>query len=128
MGEQEHPRAIFKRAIENGNVLVAEMTARELGRITLAEALALTVLVIEKDPGRRSRYAVRWLRRLLQEARQHRDANRLDAVARAELLVGARQVELDRLLDHEQLPGDGAVGEAVGSERQHLLRQLDGSR
>jgi hypothetical protein len=31
---QGHPRAIFKRAIEHGNVVAAEMTARELGRIT----------------------------------------------------------------------------------------------
>jgi hypothetical protein len=29
---QEHPRAIFKRAIERGNVVLAEMTARELVR------------------------------------------------------------------------------------------------
>jgi hypothetical protein len=43
------------------------MTARELGRISLEEALALMVLVVQKDPGRRSRYAVRWLLRLLQE-------------------------------------------------------------
>jgi hypothetical protein len=64
---QGHPRAIFKRAIEHGNVLAAEMTARELGRITLAESLALTALVVQKEPGRRSRYAVRWLRRLLEE-------------------------------------------------------------
>jgi hypothetical protein len=64
---QGNARSIFRRAVENGNVLVAEMTARELGRITLEEALALTVLVVERDPGRRSRYAVRWLLRLLQE-------------------------------------------------------------
>jgi hypothetical protein len=53
---QGHPRATFKRAIEHGNV--AEVTARELGLITLAESLALTALVVQKDPGRRSRYAV----------------------------------------------------------------------
>jgi hypothetical protein len=64
---QGHPRSIFKRAIENGNVMVAEMTARELGRITLDESLALTALVVQKDPGRRSRYTVRWLLRLLGE-------------------------------------------------------------
>jgi hypothetical protein len=40
------------------------VTARELGRITLAESLALTALVVQKDPGRRSRYT---LRRLLEE-------------------------------------------------------------
>jgi hypothetical protein len=64
---QGQPRAIFKRAVENGNVLVAEMAARELGRISLEESLALTALVVQKDPGRRSRYTVRWLLRLLQE-------------------------------------------------------------
>jgi hypothetical protein len=42
-------------------------TARELGRISLEEALALTALVAEKEPERRSRFAARWLRRLLQE-------------------------------------------------------------
>jgi hypothetical protein len=48
-------------------VTVAEMRARELGGITLAESLALTALVVQKDPGRRSRYTVRWLLRLLEE-------------------------------------------------------------
>jgi hypothetical protein len=64
---QGHPRAIFKRAIENGNVLVAEATARELGRVSLGESLALVGLVAVKEPHRHSRYAVRWLRRLLEE-------------------------------------------------------------
>jgi hypothetical protein len=64
---QGHPRAIFKRAIEHGNVTVAEMTARELGRITLTDSLALIALVVQKDPGRRQRYTIRWLLRLLEE-------------------------------------------------------------
>jgi hypothetical protein len=34
----------FKRAIERGNLLVAEATARELGRLTLEEALRLVLL------------------------------------------------------------------------------------
>jgi hypothetical protein len=58
---------MFKRAIERGNLMAAEMTARELGRIPLSESLALTSLVVQKDPGRRSRYTVRWLQRLLEE-------------------------------------------------------------
>jgi len=64
---QGHPRRIFATAIERGNVVMAEATARELGRISLEEALALTALVAEKEPERRSRFAVRWLRRLLEE-------------------------------------------------------------
>jgi hypothetical protein len=47
---------------------MAEATVRELGRISLEEALALTALVAENEPERRSRFAVRWLRRLLEEA------------------------------------------------------------
>jgi len=64
---QGHPRAIFRRAIKHGNMLLAEGMARELGRVTLAEALELTALIAHKDPRRHSRYAVRWLRRLLEE-------------------------------------------------------------
>lgn len=40
---------------------------RELGRVTLDESLALVALVAVKDPARHPRYAVRWLRRLLEE-------------------------------------------------------------
>ena len=46
---------------------MAEATAQELGRISLEEALALTALVAEKAPKRRSRFRS-WLRRLLEEA------------------------------------------------------------
>ena len=67
MTAQGHPRAIFKRAIERGNVLVADMTAREIGRISLLEALELTALIALKDPRRRARVAARWLLRLLEE-------------------------------------------------------------
>src|SRR5262245_5378862 len=42
---QGHPRTIFKRAIERGNLVVAEATAREVGRLTLTEALELTALI-----------------------------------------------------------------------------------
>jgi hypothetical protein len=52
---QGHPRLIFATAIERGNICIAEATARELGRISLEEALALTALVAEKEPERRSR-------------------------------------------------------------------------
>jgi hypothetical protein len=41
---QGHPRAIFKRAIERGNLVVAEMAAREVGQLSLEEALRLVVL------------------------------------------------------------------------------------
>jgi hypothetical protein len=62
-----HPRAIFRRAIDRRNLLVAEMTARELGRVSLAEALELTALIALKDPRRHGRAGARWIRRYLDE-------------------------------------------------------------
>jgi hypothetical protein len=47
---QGHPRAIFKRAIERGNLVTAEATAREMGKVTLDEALLLLFLYAEKEP------------------------------------------------------------------------------
>jgi len=64
---QGHPRTVFRRALKHGNLIVAEATAREVGRITLAEALELTALIAEKGPSRHGRFAVRWLMRYLHE-------------------------------------------------------------
>jgi hypothetical protein len=47
-----HPRAIFKRAIERGNIVLAEMTARELGRVSLEEALQLLLLYAAHEPAK----------------------------------------------------------------------------
>jgi hypothetical protein len=67
---QGHPRAIFRRALEHENLLVAEATARELGRISLGEALELTLLIARKEPRRLPRVAARWLIRYLEERPQ----------------------------------------------------------
>jgi hypothetical protein len=47
MTAQGHPRAIFSRAIENGNLVVAEQVAREVPNLTLEEALRLLFLHAE---------------------------------------------------------------------------------
>jgi hypothetical protein len=62
---QGHPRATFYRAIERGQLAVAETTLREMGRITLIEALQLTALIAVKDPRRHARVSARWLARYL---------------------------------------------------------------
>lgn len=64
---QGRPRTVFARALQNGNLYVAEALARELGRISLAEALELTILIGAKEPKRLQRVAVRWLERYMQE-------------------------------------------------------------
>jgi len=60
-----HPRSIFKRACERGNLVVAEATLRELGRPTLGELLELTILIASRDARRHPRVAARWLQRYL---------------------------------------------------------------
>jgi hypothetical protein len=42
--------ADFQRAIERGNVMRAEAAARQLGRLTLDNALRLLFLYAEKEP------------------------------------------------------------------------------
>jgi hypothetical protein len=61
MTAQGHPRAIFSRAIENGNLVVAEQVAREVANLTLEEALRLLFLYAEKEPARYENAALRWL-------------------------------------------------------------------
>jgi hypothetical protein len=56
---QGHPYAIFRRALERKNLLVAEATAKELP--------PLTMLIARKDPRRHPRVAARWLLRYLEE-------------------------------------------------------------
>lgn len=83
MTAQGHPRAIYQRAIERGNLLVAEATLRELGRPTPTELLELTALIAFKQPERFGRVAARWLQRWLEASA---DATLEDAALAASLL------------------------------------------
>jgi hypothetical protein len=67
MTSQGHPRTAFRRAIERGNLVVAEIEARDIGRLDLGEALELTALVALQDCERGRRYAVRWLAKWLDD-------------------------------------------------------------
>ena len=71
--------------------------ARELGRISLAEALELLALIAKKDPRRHPRAAARWLQRYMEEY----DATLSEvsmAVGALAALVGPRHEEAVRLL------------------------------
>jgi hypothetical protein len=59
----------FTRAIANRNLRAAEDAARELGRLSLEDALGLCVLYRQCVPGRYERAAVRWLERFIAEKR-----------------------------------------------------------
>jgi hypothetical protein len=47
--------------------VLAEVTARKIGRVTITEALELTALVTRKQPERHGRFAARWLCLWLEE-------------------------------------------------------------
>jgi hypothetical protein len=64
---QGHPRVIYKRAIERGNRVVAEMAAREAGNLTLSEALGLVWLYAHVHDAKFERAAVKWLDRFIEE-------------------------------------------------------------
>jgi hypothetical protein len=88
---QGHPRTIFRRALERGNLVLAEVTAREIGRVTIAEALELTALVARKQPYRYGRFAARWLCLWLEE---HQNATLYDVallVANLRSLASSRE-------------------------------------
>jgi NAD(P)H-dependent FMN reductase len=65
-------------------VVAAVAAARELPRLSLLDALELTMLIARKDPARYSRVAARWLQRLLEE---HPDATIEDAGLAASCLI-----------------------------------------
>ena len=58
---QGHPRAPFIRAVDRGNLLVAETTAREIGKVSLGEELELA-LIAQHDSRRHGRAGARWTR------------------------------------------------------------------
>ena len=64
MTAQGHPLSRFRRAVDRGNLLEAEASAREFGRLDLADALELLSLIAEREPDRYERAAVRWHGRL----------------------------------------------------------------
>jgi hypothetical protein len=89
---QGHPRTRFKRAIEGRWVFHAEVAARQMGQLTLAEALDLVVLYAEVEPAKFERAATRWLGRYLDEGE---DVSLLKAhlavAALSELRAGERE-------------------------------------
>ena len=79
------PHAAFQRACERGNVLLALTTARELGRLSLEDALALTEVLARTGDARFDAAAVRFLGRLADERKPTLAGIRLAAHALGEL-------------------------------------------
>jgi hypothetical protein len=76
----------FRRAVERQQVFQAELAAREMGHVPLAEALALVVLYAAAGSPKAEPAAVRWLARLaLERPRTTMGELQLAAAALAQL-------------------------------------------
>ena len=69
MTSQGHPYAIFRRALDSGNVTAALGAAGDLPQVGLTDALALCLLVLDKRPERYETAALRWHGRYCHETR-----------------------------------------------------------
>jgi hypothetical protein len=103
MTSQGSPHGRFQRAIHRRHVQAAEMAAREMGGLSLADALSLCELLANVDPARYERAALRWLQRFIDERLPPLAEVALAASALAELRHGNRNSgaeTLKRLLRH----------------------------
>ena len=87
----------FQRAIHARHIQNAEMAAREMGGLSLVDALALCELLAVCDPKRYERAALRWLQRFIDERLPPLAEVALAASALAELRHGHRAVGVDAL-------------------------------
>jgi hypothetical protein len=97
MTSQGTAHARFERAIHRGHVLAAEMAAREMGGLSLYDALLLCELLAKTDPARYERAALRWLVRFVDERLPPLTEVALTASALAELRHGQRAAGVDTL-------------------------------
>ena len=82
MGDSGTSRARFQRAIERRQLLPAEAAAREIGHLSLADALELLLLIAAVQSDRFNAAAARWHARFVVETRG------ID-IADSQLLLGA---------------------------------------
>jgi hypothetical protein len=81
-------------------LVVAEATARELGRLSLEEALRLLFLYAEKDPARYERAVLRWLVRYVTEGKDVSLLKvQLALSALTELRAGGREAAAKMLVE-----------------------------
>jgi hypothetical protein len=64
---QGSPYSVFKRALRRGDLAGVRAAAAELPRVPLDDAFAICLLILDQQPVRYERAAVRWLGRLVAE-------------------------------------------------------------
>ena len=97
MTSQGTPHGRFQRAIARRHLHAAEMAAREMGGLSLSDALSLCELLANADPARYERAALRWLQRFIDERLPPLTEVALAASALAELRHGNRNAGVEAL-------------------------------
>lgn len=90
----------FQRAVERGNVLLALNLARELGTVSLEDALQLTALLARAGDNRYNAAAVRWVARLATEKQVSLEDVTLAAAALCAMRAAPERVEAEATLLH----------------------------
>jgi hypothetical protein len=88
----------FQRACDRGQVLQAEMAAREMGQLSLMHALSLVVLYARTGSEKFEPAAVRWLARLALQGREVRLSELQLAAAALACLRGRRHEPAEKTL------------------------------
>jgi hypothetical protein len=99
MTSQGRPHARFMRALASGNPTLVVAAASDLGRLSLAEALAVTLVFLPDDTDRFARASVRWHARWCIETRPRPDEAGLALAALRALPGGARQAAAEALIE-----------------------------
>jgi hypothetical protein len=97
MTSQGTPRGRFQRAIQRRHLNAAEIAAREMGGLSLDDALSLCELMAVLDPARYERAALRWLHRFIDERLPPLVEVTLAASALAEIRHGDRAIGVETL-------------------------------
>jgi hypothetical protein len=84
----------FQRAIDKRNLLNAEIAAREIGELSLVDALAFCLLLADADPPRFDRAIARWQARFVLEAQGITSAEAALALLAAQGLAGPKTREV----------------------------------
>jgi hypothetical protein len=111
----------FQRAIHRRHVQAAETAAREMGGLSLANALSLCELLANVDPARYERAALRWLQRFIDERLPPLTEVALAASALAELRHGNRNAGVEML---KRLIRRGEPNTAGSGEQRTRLSML----
>jgi len=92
------PYQRFRRTLETGNPLLVRAAAAELGHVSLADALAICLVLLEHEPGLYGRAAARWTARYCLEVRGVGLEEALGVLSAMQLMAAA-----DRVLGQRQL-------------------------